>query len=131
MNTQYWVNRMMKMVFGGSGEFYLGLSSTSPSSDGTGITEPSSGGYARARIDKFTEPANGEVKNAGMILFPQSTGEWFTSANKATHWVLFDGDGSSANVLAGGALSEPIIVSIDTTVKIPAESLSITLTDAS
>ena len=119
------------MVFGGSGEFYLGLSSTPPSSDGTGATEPLSGGYARARVDKFTEPANGEVKNAGTILFPQSTGEWFTSANKAAYWVLYDGDGSSANILASGALSEPIIVSIDTTVKIPAESLSITLTDAS
>lgn len=131
MNSNYWINRMLKVAFGGSMEFYIGLSSASPSPDGTGAQEPTAGGYARARIDRFTEPANGQVKNAGVILFPQSTGEWFPPSKKATHWVLFDGDGSSAHILASGLLSESIAVSIDTTVKIPAESLCMTLSDGS
>lgn len=132
MNSTYWANKMMKTLFGGGVcDFYLGLSSTAPQADGTGVTEPSGGGYARVRIATFTEPANGIVKNAGIILFPQSTNVWFPTTARATHWALFDGAGSEANLLAGGALAEPVTVSIDTTVKVPSESICITLADAS
>lgn len=131
MNTTYWINTIMSAAFGGGTTFYVGLSSTTPNANGGGVTEPSGGGYARVRVIRFTTPANGVVKNAGDILFPQSSNEWFPATKQATNWVLFDGSGSSANVLASGALTSPLTVSIDVTVKIPKETLCITLTDAS
>lgn len=131
MNSTYWINKIMGTMFGGGVcDIYIGLSSTTPLEDGTGVTEPTGGGYARVRIESFTAPANGAIKNSGVILFPQSTSEWFPAAARATHWVLFDGAEETANMLASGSLASPLTVSIDTTVKVPSESICITLSDA-
>lgn len=109
--------------------FYLGLSSTKPTAAGGNVSEPSGNNYARVQITAFTTPANGVVKNKSAISFPQSTGIWFPATAKASYWVLFDGSGSSANVLSSGAITEPTIVWTGAVITIAKESISITLRD--
>lgn len=94
------------------GNVYIGLSSTAPNEDGTNVTEPSSGGYARVAVDNSgagqewnaATVADPAVKdNANPITFPQSTGAWLAGAN-LTHFVIFDA-ASGGNYLGGGALN--------------------------
>ena len=60
-------------------KYYLGLSSTAPSLDGSGVTEPGSGtGYARVELTSLSAPINGGVTNGGAIDFAESTAEWGT-----------------------------------------------------
>lgn len=131
MNSTYWLNKVMSTMYtNGSGSFYIGLSSTKPSKDGNGVTEPSGNNYARVKIASFTEPNNGVVKNATSLYFPKSTGVWFDSP-PAAYWVLFDGSGSSAHVLSCGDFYEPKSIKNNTLVSIASGELSITLTDYS
>jgi hypothetical protein len=74
--------------------YYVGLSTTEPSIDGTGATEPgSSTGYARVKLTDLSTPANGVVTNSSTLDFPESTGSWGT----ITHYVIY-------NALTGGTL---------------------------
>lgn len=131
MNSTYWLNKVMSTMYtNGSVSFYLGLSSTKPTKDGSGITEPSGNNYSRVRIASFTAPKNGVVKNTAAIEFPSSSGVWFDSP-KAAYWVLFDGSDTSAHMLSYGELDEPKTIESNTIVTIAAETLSITLTDYS
>lgn len=131
MNSTYWLDKAADMLFrSGNVSFYIGLSSTKPNADGTGITEPSGGGYQRVKIEAFSSPSGGCVSNVGGISFPTSTTEWFPVGNPATHWVIFDGAGSGANMLCSGTLSPSIIVSVDTVVQIGENKIEVTLMDA-
>lgn len=131
MNSTYWLNKVMSTMYtNGSDSFYIGLSSTKPAKDGSGVTEPTGNNYARVQIAAFTAPNNGVVKNSAALEFPRSTGVWFNSP-KAAYWILFDGSGSSAHVLSCGELDEPKSIESNTIVTIAAETLSITLTDYS
>lgn len=69
----------------GNPNIYLGLSTTLPNRDGTGITEPTSNGYARVligksgeltswKLTKATESQDGSVYNKDTIYFPEVTG---------------------------------------------------------
>ena len=132
MNSTYWLDKAADILFrSGSVSFYIGLSSTKPNADGTGITEPSGGGYQRVKIEAFSAPSSGSVSNVGGISFPTSTTEWFPVGRPATHWVVFDGSGSDAKMLCCGALSTSIIVSVDTVVQIGESRIEITLMDVS
>ena len=131
MNSTYWLNKVMTTMYTESaGVFYLGLSSTEPAKDGSGVTEPTGNNYARVQVAEFTAPNNGVVKNVNALEFPRSTGVWFDNP-KAAYWVLFDGSGSSANLLSCGALDEPKSIESNTIVTIAANTMSITLTDYS
>ena len=131
MNSTYWLNKVMKTMYtSNSGSFYLGLSSTEPAKNGSGVTEPSGNNYARVQVTAFSEPNNGVVKNTNALEFPRSTGVWFDTP-KAAYWVLFDGAGASAHVLSCGALDEPKSIESNTIVTIDAQTLSVTLTDYS
>lgn len=130
MNSTLWLNKIMDTMYtSNSAEFYIGLSSTMPEKNGTGVTEPSGGNYARVKVDAFTSPDNGMVKNVNALEFNRSTGVWFDSNNKAQYWVLFDGANSGANVLSSGNLDEAKTIESNTVITIAAETLSITLTD--
>lgn len=61
---------------------YLGLSQTDPLEDGSGLSEPSGGSYARVNVTaKFTTAAaNGEISNDGTITFPLATADWGSCA---------------------------------------------------
>jgi hypothetical protein len=69
----------------------LGLSSTTPNANGTNITEPSTGGYARISItnnDTNWPAASSGVKSNGVEYnWTPSGASW----NGLTHWVIWDG----------------------------------------
>lgn len=81
-------NKILKSLVGKDTEYgstiFVGLSSTAPYADGTGITEPTGNGYERVLIGaanqslthKFGEPANGIITNTDDIYFPESHGSW-------------------------------------------------------
>lgn len=130
MNSTYWLNKIMDTMYtSASSEFWVGLSSTMPSQDGTGISEPTGGNYARVQIEDFTTPVDGTIKNVSALEFNRSTAVWFDSDNKARYWVLFDGSGSDATLLSSGELDEAKTIESNTSITIAAETLSVTLTD--
>lgn len=107
-------------------DFYIALSSTSPSADGTGVTEPSSDtGYKRAYVDNsiliFGESDdNATVTNHTKIFFSESVKPW----NSITHYAIFDAP-EEGNLLMYGALNETMNVPIKTIISIPSNTLSI------
>lgn len=130
MNSTYWLNRIMSTMYtNGTDEFWVGLSSTKPNANGTGVSEPTGGAYTRVKITAFTAPSNGTVKNTTAIEFPRSTAVWFESTAKAKYWVLFDGNSSSAHLLSSGELDEAKTIESNTSITIAANTLSVTLTD--
>lgn len=132
MNTTFWRNKIMDSVYqaASGNQFYIGLSSSTPTDAGTNVTEPAGNGYARVRISAFTQAANGAISNASDIVFPVSTGTWFPETRLATHWVMFDGTGANAHVLSSGTLEEPIGIWKNTTITIETGKVVITLNDA-
>lgn len=73
--------------------WYLGLSSTTPTETGSNFTEPSSGSYARVSTaasdwNSATGTAPAKTDNAVAITFPTATGTWSSGSN-LTHWGLF------------------------------------------
>lgn len=84
MVTTYFLNLIAGNIFGSKKDpaipqtYWLGLSSTAPSVDGTGATEPSDVGtaYARIQLTGISEPTAGEVTNSETLSFPESTADW-------------------------------------------------------
>jgi hypothetical protein len=89
---------------------HIALSTTDPLEDGSGITEPSGGSYARKTFSGWASAASREISNSSAIEFVEATGSW----GELTHYAIFDAS-SSGNFLARGAFTEPrTIVSGDT-----------------
>lgn len=101
--------KIMALVFGGvaytpGGTYTLGLSTTTVNNDGTGITEPSGGAYARVSISnvagQWTQAsvAGGgyQASNTNAVSFPTATASWGT----VTDWFIMDG----TNLVAAGKL---------------------------
>lgn len=132
MLTTNFKNLIMDTIFHGNtsvgsipSAYYLGLSTTTPSVNGSGVTEPSSSaGYARVLVSSLSASSNGTVSNSSIIEFNKSTGSWGT----VTHAVLFDGDG---NVCWSSPLSSSQTVSADNTLIFSVGELQFTLTDSS
>ena len=95
---------------------YVGLSGTAPTPTGTGITEPSVGGYARISVAN-TGSAPGtnwpdavaQVKSNGVILtFPAVTGDWVTTVG---YWLIADSlTLTGAHIITYGPLTAPVTV---------------------
>ena len=111
MNTNYFLNCMAGNVFQTKTNpaiptaYYIGLSTTAPTVDGTGVNEPSTdAGYARIQLTSLSEPADGVVTNTLAINFDESTASW----GNITHFVIFDSSAAdSGNLLMYGELSTP------------------------
>ncbi len=87
---------------------YVGLSSTTPAEDGTNITEPSGGAYARqlvaaANWNAATLADPSVLDNSAKVTFPKATADWLAGAN-LTHFVVFDA-ATAGNFLIAGALT--------------------------
>lgn len=96
--------------YAGYATLYIGLSSTTPAEDGTGITEPSTGAYARvattaADWDAATGTAPATKANGAVKTFPTATADWLAGVN-LTHFVLFDAP-TAGNAKWFGALTVP------------------------
>lgn len=132
MNTNYFLNLVAGNVLGSKtnppipSNYYVGLSTTPPSSDGTGWTEPASGaGYARALISSFSEPDSGTVSNAAIISFGDATASW----GVVTHFLIFDSSGDNGNLLMYGPLSFSKTIDTGDTVQIRAGALNLSVAD--
>lgn len=105
--------------------YYLGLSTTAPNLDGTGVTEPASDtGYARVAMlndeNIFANADdNGKVKNHTAVYFPESIKPW----DGITHYVVFDSP-TAGHLLMYGALDKTMDVPIKTIISIPIEGWS-------
>ena len=98
--TKYYSNTMLQSLFSNA---YIGLSTTQPSVDGTGVTEPASGtGYSRVSASGGGFAAsNGAITNNNYLYFPEATTGWGT----VTYLCVFDGNSSSAKLRYYGALT--------------------------
>lgn len=104
--TNYLENKLLEHQTGTAftaPTYYVGLSSTAPAEDGSNITEPSGGGYARANTSgKWGSPSAGSVSNNANIDFAESTGAWLAGAS-LPYFVLFDAS-SGGNACRYGTL---------------------------
>lgn len=129
MTSTYFLNCIMGNVFMTKlsptlpKKVYLGLSSTAPQVDGTGVSEPlASAGYQRVELTNLSEPVNGVVSNDGEIQFDESSASWGT----ITHFVLFDSP-TDGNLLMFNQLFESRSVETATIVMVKTGSLKLTL----
>lgn len=106
MNTTYFLNTVAGNLFLSDTStplpdaYYLGLSTTAPSADGTGVTEPSSSaGYRRVEITDLSAPVSGVVTSTIDIEFPESLDDWGT----ISHYAVFDSE-TNGNLLIYGSL---------------------------
>lgn len=111
MNTNYFLNCVAGNVFGTKTDpaipttYYIGLSTTTPNTNGSGVDEHSTdAGYARVQLTTLSEPLDGVVTNSQAINFNESTASWGT----ITHFVIYDSPAvDSGNLLMYGELSTP------------------------
>lgn len=84
--TDYQENALLDYIF--SSTTYWALSTTTPSDDGTNVTEPSGSGYARVTVaaSSMSDAASGAIDNSAIVSFPEATGSWGT----VTYLVIYD-----------------------------------------
>jgi hypothetical protein len=126
--ANYWENEILDHLFG-KGSYtpptiYVGLSTSDPVDDASGLAEPSGNGYARAATAgaDWNTASGGTIDNANEITFPQASGSWGT----LTHFALFDA-ASGGNMLAHGSLGVSKSISNGDTAKFAAGDLDISL----
>jgi len=131
-STNFQKNLVQDFNFGGisytpPANLYLGLSTTTISVNGSSVTEPTSGSYARTLIPNtkgyLTYSSSGCVVNSGPVVFPTSSGSWGTIVDIA----LFDAL-TSGSVRYYTTLSSPMVVGINTTITFSASSITISQT---
>lgn len=132
MVTTYFLNCIMGNVFGSKTDpnlpqtYYIGLSSTEPSKDGTGVTEPTGGNYARVAIASLSVPYSGSITNSAELAFADSTSDWGTM----THYVVYDA-ATDGNLLIYNSLDKPRIVQAESKVRFNTGAITFTLESAS
>lgn len=100
--TKSYANTMLTNLFSGG---YIGLSTSQPKDDGTGVNEPaSSTGYSRVSATNGTfTPGTGTITNRGYIYFPEATASWGT----VLYLCVFDGSAAGSRLRYFGALTTP------------------------
>jgi 2-keto-4-pentenoate hydratase len=130
--TTYLANKLLDHQLGKAAftmpTVYVALSSTTPTTAGGNITEPSGGSYARVATSAATwnSAASGSTSNAAAITFPAATADWSAGAN-LTYGVLYDAS-TAGNVLAYGALTVAKNCLNGDTVSIAIGGLTVSLT---
>ena len=106
--TKTYANTMLTNIFSSA---YIGLSTTQPNVDGTGVTEPASGtGYARVPANNggFTA-ANGNVTNSNYLYFPEATTAW----GRVLYLCVFEGNSTTSKLRYFGALTTPKDITVN------------------
>jgi hypothetical protein len=118
-----------KTVYTAPVTLYFGLSSTTIADAGTGITEPSTGAYARVAVTNnttnFPAPVGGSLSNGTAVTFPQASASWLAGANMVDFFIA--DAASSGNILAYGTLTTPKSVTTGDQLIFPIASLTFTL----
>jgi hypothetical protein len=125
----YAENKILDHVFGKATftppTIYVALSSADPTDAGTGLTEPSGGGYARVATaaGDWNTAASGAIDNANDIQFPTATAAW----SNLSHFALMDA-ASGGNLIGHGTITGgPITVAVDETARFKPGDLDVTL----
>lgn len=110
---------------------YVGLSSTQPNADGTNVTEPTGGSYARVATsasdwNSATLADPSVIDNAVELTFTAATADWLAGSN-LQYGALYDAP-TGGNFLGHGTLATAKPVTNGDQPKIPAGSLQVTLT---
>lgn len=130
MNTTYFLNLLAGNIFKTKTSpaipsgYYLGLSTSAPSVSGTGVSEPSGGGYARVKIASLGAPSNGIVRNTADISFAESQSNW----GVLRYFVIYDA-ATGGNLLMYGLLPEARTAESGTTIVIRTGSLGLSFAD--
>lgn len=131
MTTTYFLNCVIGNVFKTKenptlpNTIYLALSTTAPSVDGSGVTEPpASANYARVELNSLGEPSNGLIQNTSDISFNESSASWGT----VTHFAIYDAP-TNGNLLMYNVLSQSRSVETATIVMVKAGSLKFNLSN--
>ena len=136
MITNYAANKVLQALCGKTSSItlgqtaYVGLSTTAPTAAGGNVTEPSGNGYSRVMLgnynqsytQKMSNPANGAITNSEIIYYLEATGSWGT----ITHFCIYDAP-TNGNLLAFGALTDPITPTANTIPIIRVGELDISL----
>lgn len=131
MTTTFFLNCVMGNVFSTQttpslpNTYYIGLSTTAPSADGSGVNEPSGGSYARVALTTLSVPEDGVVSNLQDIEFPESTEDWGT----VTHFVLYDA-ANGGHLLMGDALAKPRTIQSENQLRFKAGTLKFSLRES-
>lgn len=104
------------------GTLYAGYSTADPDKDGSGLAEPSSGGYARVDVSANLSRTDSEIDNDAVIEFPVATG----SQGTITHACLFTA-ATEGNLLWSVALGSSKTVSENDVPRFPAGDFNITM----
>lgn len=99
---------------------YIALSTADPLDDGSGLTEPSGGAYARVQCNTWDAAASRKTANTNQINFPAATGSW----GEVTHFAVMDAI-TGGNMLAHGLLYEARIVTSGKTILFEAGEIDI------
>lgn len=107
----YLENKILDYIFGRTDYeppllLYLAASTTDPTNNGSGITEPVGSGYERLEIENtkssFENAANGQLTNKIEFAFAPATGDW----GIITHIAIFDEE-EGGNFLGYSELTVP------------------------
>lgn len=128
--STYLANKLLELQVGKTAytlpTVYLALSTTTPVAAGTGVTEPSTGSYARvATTGVWGSAAAGSISNTSSITFPTATADWASGSNM-TYAVLYDAS-SGGNMLGFGTLTTAKNVLNGDTCSIATGGVTITL----
>ena len=104
-------------------QWFLGLSTTAPTSTGFGITEPVGSGYSRKGIVLLQAAGNpGQCFNTAQINFTASGGSW----GNVAYGVIWDGL-TLGNVWAFGPLANPKVIQDGDTIQFQPSTLAVGL----
>jgi len=129
-STNFAKNYAQNFLFGGvsftpPANYYIALSTTSISSSGSNLSEPSGAGYARVQIPNtksyFTNAVNGALVNSGSIVYGSSSGSWGTIVDIALCDAL-----TSGSVWYYTTLTTPKVVQDSTIISFSASAITIT-----
>jgi hypothetical protein len=124
-------HKVLDLIFGGQAlpalaTLYVGVSTTAPAKNGTGVTEPVGGSYARVAVtnDLANWPAAvaGAKANGTLIQFPEPTAPWGT----ITHLVIYDA-AVAGNLVAYATLGAARTLNSGSNVNFPIGDLTATL----
>jgi len=126
--ADYWEDKILNHIFGKAiynpPTIYVGLSTSNPQDDGSGLAEPNGNSYARVLTDSsdWNEASGGTLSNVSDITFAKATGDWGT----VTHFALFDA-ATGGHLLAHGELSQAMAIHSSDTARFAAGELNIGL----
>lgn len=132
MNTTNYL-KLASAALWGKGQvpdkYYIGLSVTAPSEDGTGYSEPNDPSYGRIEIlnntANFTAPDDDAiVTNVNSISFAPTT----VDGDPITHYLIFDSL-TGGNLLMGNKLENTRAMEIDTIIYFPSGNIKLQVVD--